>query len=596
MLEETLCDLFRMAVETHKRPNAFREYREDRWVDVSADTYAEDVAAVGEALVERGFEPGDRVALLAENRYFWAVADMASLARGGVVVPIYPTLTAAQVGEILEDSGAKWIFTSSGEQAEKVLEIGALLKDIGAIVVFDEFEAANPALVSMGDLMASGREKLAANGVPPLETIHPTKPEDLATIIYTSGTTGRPKGVMLSHSNIVSNVRAALDIFDITGQDACLSFLPLSHVFERMAGYYTMLYQGVSIAYARAIETVAEDALTIRPTILIGVPRFFEKFHARVMDAIEQAPPLRKKLFRWAESVGCEVAERQHADLPISRSLQFKRNLAGALVFRKLKARIGGRARFFVSGGAALRPDINLFFHGVGIPIFEGYGLTETSPVITANTQTHCRIGSVGKPIPGVEVKIAADGEILTRGPNVMSGYYNKDDETAAVFRSDWFCTGDIGHIDEDGYLFITDRKKDLFVTAAGKNVAPLPIEQALKRSRFVGEAMLIGDGRRFLSAIIVPDFIVLEATAKAEGITFENFAELVTHAAVKSLYDSEVAAVNDDLANYETIKKFVVLSEEWTIPDGALTPTLKVKRRIIEERHADLIDALYAE
>ncbi len=591
---ETLCDLFRTAVESRPRADAFREYRDGKWCDVSSESYASEVAAVGEGLVRLGLEPGDRVGLLSENRYHWAVADMAALTRGAVVVPVYPSIPSSQVEQILRDSEAKWVFASTAEQAEKVLGIGSLLKDIAAIVTFDDVEAVNPVLTSIRRLAAAGRETLAERGAAPLETVRPAGASDLATIIYTSGTTGLPKGVMLSHANIVSNVLTCLKVFDINERDTCLSFLPLSHIFERMAGYYVMLYQGVSIVYARTMETVGEDALAVRPTLMIGVPRFFEKFHARVMAAIDAAPPLRRRLFRWAERVGCEAAREELAGHAVPFSLRTQRNLAAALVFKKLKARIGGRPRFFISGGAALRPDINLFFHGVGIPIYEGYGLTETSPVIAVNTPADCRIGSVGKPVPGVEVKLAPDGEILVRGPNVMRGYYNRPEETGAAFQDDWFCTGDVGHLDADGFLFITDRKKDLIVTAAGKNVAPQSIEQSLKRSRYVSEVMLVGDGRKFISAIIVPDFASLEAAARSMGIAFETREELVANEAIRALIEDAVAAVNQGLARYEAVKKFVILAEEWTIPDGALTPTMKVKRRIIEERHADLIDALY--
>jgi long-chain acyl-CoA synthetase len=592
----TLCDVLREAVTKRPRPDAFREKRRGLWEDVSSGTFLDDVTAIGEGLVSLGLARGDRVAILSENRYHWAVADMAAVTRGAIVVPLYPTLPANQVAAILDDSGAKWVFVSTREQTDKILDVGAGLKNIGSIFTFDDVVSANPAILSYEELLRRGRGRFESMGKDALGAIRGVEPDDLATIIYTSGTTGEPKGVMLSHHNIVSNVLASLAVFPIDTRDRCLSFLPLSHVFERVAGYYVMFFAGASIAYAEDVKTVAEDSLSARPTIIIGVPRFFEKFHGRVLEAIQAAPPVRRGLFNWAKAVGLEVARRRSEDRRLTPGLALQRFLAAALVYRRLRERIGGRIRFFVSGGAPLSAEVNLFFHGVGLPIYEGYGLTETSPVISANAPGRNRIGSVGRPVPGVDLEIADDGEILVRGPNVSRGYFRKPDVTRASMKEGWFCTGDIGRVDDDGYLYITDRKKDLIVTAGGKNVAPAPIEERLKRSRYVSEAILLGDRRKFVCAVIAPDFEALEEHARTLGIGFHDRRDLVRSDAIRTLFEEEVAIANKGLANFETIKKFIIMPGGLSVEDGTLTPTMKVKRRMIEERLRDEIEAVYAE
>ncbi len=593
----TLGELFKHAISVVPRDDAFVEKREGRWVRISSRSFAEDVAGLGEGLAGLGLEPGDRIGILSANRYHWAVADMAAITRGALSVPVYPTLPANQVAAILRDSGAKWVFASDDEQVAKLLTTGPLLKDIGAIITFDRVEARSPQVRGIDEIITQGTQSLKARGVDALDTVVPSEPDDVATIIYTSGTTGEPKGVMLTHANLMANVRGALERFPITHTDLYLSFLPLSHVFERMAGYYTMYGAGCGIAYAEAVETVAADAAELRPTILLGVPRFFEKFYARIMEAIDAAPPIRQKLFRWAQGVGIEFAAAELEGREVSGPLRTKYRIASKLVFAKLKGRIGGKVRFFVSGSAPLRSDLITFFNAVGIPVYEGYGLTETSPVVSANCPGHVRLGSVGRAFPEVQIRIAEDGEILVKGPTTTPGYYNKPQETVDLYAGDgWLQTGDIGRLDEDGYLFITDRKKDLIKTSGGKFVAPQPIENKLRKSRYIADAMLVGDQRRFVSAIILPDFPALETFARERGIEASTHEALLESREVRSLFDVEVTRANEGLARFETIKRFILLPEELTIADGSLTPSMKMKRRVIEERYRARIDEVYAE
>jgi long-chain acyl-CoA synthetase len=421
------------------------------------------------------------------------------------------------------------------------------------------------------------------------------KPEDVASIIYTSGTTGLPKGVMLMHSNFVSNVQSVTTIIEFNEKDTVLSFLPLSHVLERMVTF-AYLYKGCSIGYAESIETVGENLLEIRPQIMVSVPRVFEKIYAKVMDNVLASSSLKRKIFFWAAQVGREYGKRKLLGQAISGSLQFKKNLAHKLVFSKIIEKTGGRVRFFVSGGAPLSKDIAEFFYAMGLIVLEGYGLTETSPVIAVNTLESPRFGSVGKIIPGVEVRIAEDGEILTKGPHVMKGYYKMGAETHEAVKDGWFHTGDIGHLDDAGYLAITDRKKDIIVTTGGKNVAPQPIENILKTNPYVSNAVVLGDKRKFISALIVPNFEKLEEYAKANNINYSDFSELIKNDTILNFMESEINRATPGLASYEKIKKVALLDRDFEIEKGEITPTLKVKRNIIEQKYRSIIDGIYQE
>ena len=551
-----------------------------------------------------GVEPGDRVAILAESRPEWLVADYASLTLGAVSVPIYPTLPAAQVRYILADSGARVVVASDEEQAAKVRSVWSELPGLAALVVMEPAQTAPPATepdreeLSLEAATERGHQRLMReDGLGRMfkEAATAISPDTLATIIYTSGTTGEPKGVMLSHGNIVNNIRAVDAVIHVEETDDALSFLPLSHAFERTA-VCLYLYKGVTISFAESLDTIARDMQQVKPTIMTGVPRVYEKLHARIIAAGNEAPPVRRALFRWALAVGSERARAVFAGRTLALSARVMLAAADRLVLSKIRARLGGRVRFLVSGSAPLHPSIAEFLFAVGIPVVEGYGLTETAPVLTINPATAPRLGTVGPAVPGVELEIAGDGEILARGPNLMSGYYRKQQATDEVIVDGWFHTGDIGTLDADGYLTITDRKKELIVTAGGKNIAPTPIEAELKRAPIVAEAVLIGDRRQFIAALLVPEFEALRARLASPDGGHDDAAQIVERPEVIRLFDDVVQSVNAALPRYEQIKQFALLPAEFSVATGELTPTLKVKRRVVAERWSTVIDGLYAE
>lgn len=571
--------------------------------ELSSREFFEQVRDLSLGLGALGVEAGDRVAILSESRPEWLLADYAALTRGAVTVPIYPTLPEAQVRYILADSGACAVVASDESQAAKVRAVWPELPDLRVLVVVDRApDAAPPAEpagreeLSLVDAAARGHRRLMDEeglGRMYKEAAAAIPADRLATIIYTSGTTGEPKGVMLSHGNIVSNVLAADSVISVTDDDEALSFLPLSHAFERMV-CCLYLYKGVTISFAESLDTIARDLQGVRPTTLTGVPRVYEKLHARIHDAVAQAPAVRRSLFHWALGVGgaASRAARAGRSAPLATRLQLAP--ADRLVLSKVRERLGGRVRFVVSGSAPLDVPVAEFLFAIGVPVVEGYGLTETAPVLTVNPLEAPRPGSVGVAVPGVEIRIAADGEILARGPNVMQGYYHKPEATAEVIVDGWFHTGDIGRLDDDGYLTITDRKKEIIVTAGGKNVAPTPIEAELKRSPLVAEAVLVGNRRPCIAALLVPDF---DALAQELGTPAGADAReaVAARSDVKERLEAVVAAVNADLPRHEQIKEFAALPAEFSIATGELTPTLKVKRRVVEERWGDAIEALYA-
>jgi long-chain acyl-CoA synthetase len=449
--------------------------------------------------------------------------------------------------------------------------------------------------MSLAELMDRGRSYAASRGDEFEALARAVKPGDLASIIYTSGTTGVPKGVMLTHANFIHNIKSLRSIVEFTDKDRILSFLPLSHVLERMC-MYAFLYTGATIAFAESIETVAENLIEARPTIMVSVPRLFDKIYVKVIDQVLAGPGLKKKIFFWALGVGKKHAAKRLRGEPIPGFLAFQHKLARKLVYSKIIEKTGGRIRFFVSGGAPLSKDIAEFFYTLGLTVIEGYGLTETSPVVACNTIEGVRFGTVGRPIPGVEVRIAPDGEILTRGPNLMKGYYKKEAETREVMEDGWLKTGDIGRLDEDGFLIITDRKKDIIVTAGGKNVAPQPIENLLKTNPYIANAVVVGGNRKFISALIVPNFEKLEAYARAGSIPFGSRAELVAKDEVRNFLLAEVGRTTPNLAPYERVKKIAVLDRDFEIEKEEITPTLKVRRSIVERKYKDIIDTLYAD
>ncbi|HHJ53511.1 MAG TPA: long-chain fatty acid--CoA ligase, partial [Caldithrix abyssi] len=522
--------------------------------------------------------------------------DYATLSLGAMLVPIYPSLLSDQIKYICDDSEAKVLIVADKIQMDKVDQVHEQLKTVQNFYVFDvPSEGLKDPWKSFESLMEDGQKFLADKPDYVQNEIAKVEPQDWATIIYTSGTTGEPKGAVLTHSNFLSNVEDALSVIDITSEDVFLSFLPLSHVFERMAGHYLSNYPGATVAYAESIDTVPENMVEIKPTMMVSVPRLYEKMYARILEAVEAGPPLKRKIFYWALKVGSEYIDRVSKKQPIPGGLQFKRNLAYKLVFSKLAERVGGRLRLFVSGGAPLNKEIAEFFGAAGLLILEGYGLTETSPVITVNLPDHFKFGTVGPPLPSVEVKIAEDGEILTRGPHVMVGYYKKEAETReAIDEEGWFHTGDIGIIDEDGFLKITDRKKNIIVTSGGKNVAPQPIENRLIQSPYIEQAVVIGDKRKFCSAVVVGTEDQIIKWAKENNIAFTDYQDLIRKPEVKQLLREEIDNLTKDLARYETIKDFFIAPQPFTIETGDLTPSLKVKRRVVEEKYKKEIDAMY--
>jgi long-chain acyl-CoA synthetase len=592
----TLNELYFGALERFEsQPVAMRAKRDGRWTELSHREVADRVQNLSLGLLELGIRPGDRVAILSENRPEWAIADYACLTARCTDVPIYPTLPAKQVEYCLCDSGAVAVLVSTRQQLEKINSLRQRVPALKHVIAFEP-DTTGSGVMSLEQVCGLGQAARSRRSGWKSEALQ-AGPSDLATLIYTSGTTGEMKGVMLTHGNIAFDVTTCCELFTFRETDECLSFLPLSHIFERMFGHYCMFHAGVLINYAENVDTVAADMERWRPTLMASVPRLYEKIYGRVLERVRGEPVVKQRLFAWARRVGEAAVQYRLAGRPLPAKLAAQHWLADRLVFGKLRARTGGRLRFFISGGAPLSADIARFFHAAGMPILEGYGLTETSPVIAVNTFEHLRLGTVGLPIPGVEVKIAEDGEILTRGPNVMVGYYCKPEATSEALSGDgWFHTGDIGQLDADGYLSITDRKKDLIVTAGGKNIAPQPIEALAKTSKFVSNAVMLGDRRRFPIMLVVPNFQSLTSWAKEQGIPTEDVEALLQRPEVQSKLDREVRTTLRDLARFEVPKKLVLLPREFSIEAGELTPTLKIKRRVVEQRHRLAIEALYAE
>jgi len=590
---ETLSQLFQNTCRAYRKDNLLASKREGRYVPTSTAEFEERVRNVSAGLVELGLRPGHKVVIFSENRPEWIMTDFAVLCAGGVSVPIYTSLMPEQVKYIVNDSDATIVVCSNRELWLKIEAVRRELPAVRHFIMIDE--EAPKGVMTLGEV--SGRGKVSAAASPGAfdAAAGAIRPDDLASIIYTSGTTGTPKGVMLSHGNFVSNSKALDAVTDFAHTDTILSFLPLSHVLERMTTF-SFLYKGASIAYAESVDTVAENLTEVRPTIMISVPRLFDKIYAKVMDNVLTQSPLKRKIFFWALGVGKEYGGKKLRKEPISRTLEAQRGLAAKLVFSKIVEKTGGRVKFFVSGGAPLSKDVAEFFYALGITILEGYGLTETSPVLTCNTFPRLRFGTVGQPVPGVDIRIAPDGEILARGPNVMKGYYKKEAETREVMVEGWFHTGDIGYTDPDGFLVITDRKKDLIITAGGKNVAPQPIENLIKSNPFVLNAVVVGGSRKFISALIVPNFEKLEAYARENGIPFRDRAELCRRDEVRDFVLAEVNRSTPDLASYERVKKITLLDRDFELESGEVTPTLKVRRNFIEIKYKPVIDLLYKE
>ena len=593
----TLTELLFDAAERYAHHAAAFRYKADgAWHDLTHTEAAARVHALSLGLRELGLGVGEKVAILAETRLEWALTDYACLCVRVTDVPIYPTLPANQVEYILQDAGVAAVFCSTATQVDKIRAVRGAVPSLRHVIVFDRAPGApGDGVLTLAEVEARGRA--AAAKYPRFkEEALAVRPDELATLIYTSGTTGQPKGVMLTHDNICSNVRGAVETIRVSDDDSCLALLPLSHILERMVDYY-FLHVGVTINYAESVDAFAQNLQEVRPTVVAAVPRVYEKVYARVLENAMTGSAVKRRIFQWAKRVGERWAAHRLAGVAVPLGLKVTRALADRLVFSKLRARTGGRIKLFVSGGAPLSAEIGRFFYSAGLPVIEGYGLTETSPVLTLNPLARPKFGSVGKAIPGVQIRIAADGEILAKGANIMQGYYNKPAETReAIDAEGWFHTGDIGELDADGYLKITDRKKDLLKTAGGKYVAPQPIENTVRLNKFVASAVVLGDQRKFPIILVVPNLEQLDRWAKERNLAYTSPAELIRLPDVKAKMEREVMGGLRDLAKFEMPKKVVLIARDFTIESGELTPSLKVKRRQVEKNYKDLIDRVYAE
>ena len=590
----TLSKLFLESCRAYPNPARMMTKAADVWTKIPTEAIETSVRRLALGLQALGLKHGDRMAILSENRPEWVMTDFAALCMGAVTVPIYTSLLPDQVRYILGDAGAKIVVCSDLEMWRKVEVVRGELPALERVVVIDGDPPAGTQAWS--DVIEMGRRVEAEDPGRFEKAAGAVAPGDLASIIYTSGTTGVPKGVMLSHFNFVSNVHSLTQVIDFGKDDTALSFLPLSHVFER-TGTFFLFHVGASIAYAESIEAVAANLLEVRPTIIVSVPRLFEKIYSRIMDQIMAGSRLKRAIFVWALATGKKYTARTIAGKRVPGHLAFKRGLARKLVFSKITARTGGRIRYAICGGAPISKDIVEFFHAIGLVVLPGYGLTETSPVLTANTPPdRIRFGTVGKVLPAIEIRIAEDGEILARGPNVMMGYYKNEADSREVLKDGWLHTGDIGRFDEDGFLIITDRKKDLIITSGGKNIAPQPIESLIQASPFIANAVVVGSSRRFISALIVPDFEKIEGWARTKGLEFRDRADLSRRPEVAAFLLDEVNRMTPGLASYERVKKIAVIDRDFEVDLGEVTPTLKVRRNIVEKKYAGVIEALYKE
>jgi len=591
----TLVEIYQAVLRNHPKPDTLNYKRNDQWCSISAAEMIKRSRRIALGLYALGVRKDDRVGIISESCVEWVLADQGCIFAGAVTVPVYPTLTPPQVKYILNDCAPKVLLVS---HQEKLAEIEAVLREcpsISQIVLFDDQGASRPGSLSLADLELRGEELDRQQPGLADELARSAHPDDLVTIIYTSGTTGEPKGVMLTNENMVSNLIDSSNHLEFGDNDSALSVLPLSHIFERQA-MNMYLHHGMS-AYFGSLDTLGEHLREVHPTVLVGVPRIYEKILARVLDKAAAKGKLNAALVNWSIGIGQRWAElvSEHQRVPFWLSARHK--FADLILFEKLRKAMGGRIRILVSGSAALPNDVALAFLGAGLPIVQGYGLTETSPVITAAQLNDNRIGTAGKPIRNVEVRIASDGEIESRGPNVMRGYWNKPEDTRAVFTEDgWFKTGDIGSLDAEGHLSITDRKKELLKTSGGKYIAPQPIEQLIKSSRFVNQAVVIGDGRKFPAALIVPDWEQLESYAKLKELNLHTHRELCQSPRIVDLFERQIAERTSSLAQFEKIKRIALLEDELTAEADELTPTLKVKRRVINKKYKDVIDRIYAE
>ena len=590
---DTVGAMLKSRVEKYGDRVMMKKKVEGAWEEFSWNEFYDNVHNLGLAMISMGIQPGDRIAIFSANSPEWQMTDMTAVSIGAVDVPLYATITPKQAEYIIKDSGSRIVFVGTEDHLNRVLQVKGNLPDLMKIVTLDNTASDNPYVLTFDQVLKMGEDYSDKGEFD--RRLDAVKIDDLCSIVYTSGTTGPPKGVMTTHKNYMSNVSTVSTLIDISDTHDVLSFLPLSHSLERMSGYYGAVYNGCTISHAGSMDTLVDDIGEIKPHWMVSVPRLYEKVNAGVLANIESESPLKQKVFHWAVGVGRQVSQLQVAHKSIPAGLKFKHMIANKLVFSKIYEKMGGRLIFFVSGGAPLAKEIAEFFHAMGILILAGYGLTETSPVLTCNTPDSVRFGSVGKVIPEVEIKIAEDGEILAKGPNIMLGYWNKPTETAEALAGGWFHTGDIGEFDADGYLYITDRKKDLIVTAGGKNIAPQNIENQLKLDKYIEQVCVIGDKRKYLSALIVPNFEELEAWANKEGISYPDRMALVMNDRVNLFIRERIDEQLKEFDRHEGITKFTLLPQEMTEAGGFLTPTLKVKRKEVSRAFADDINKMYS-
>ena len=595
--EKSIAGIFHNRAEKYQYEPCVRYKKEGRYTDISWKEMQRMVTNLGLGLISLGVEKDDIVTIFSENCWQWLVADLASLSIGAADAPIYATNSGEEAAYIINDSGSRFLFVSDQDHLNRVLGVKSTLKGLKKIITFDPISAGDKDIISLDEVIKLGEEYKDKKSFD--ERLLSIEPEALATLIYTSGTTGPPKGVMLTHANLTANILQCYASHPIIGhQDVALTLLPWSHSLGRTVSVYLMLHIGAVLSLAESFGTVMENMTEIRPTLMVSVPRLFEKIHAGIFSKVEKASPTKKKLFFWAVDVAMRAVDYrvQRKSMPWSLKIQY--DLAESLIYSKLRHALGmDRIRIFINGGGALAVDIDRFFNGIGVNLHNGYGLTETSPVTNVNTFEVFEFGSVGPALPDTSVKIAEDGEILIKGPQVMKGYFNKPDDTKATFTADgWFMTGDIGRLDERGCLYITDRKKDIIITAGGKNVAPQNIENTLVTDPFIEQAIVIGEGRKYLSALIIPNFSELISYAKNQGIPFDDKADLIRKPEIVSFFDEKIKTLMKDYARVEQIRKFTLLPREFSIESGELTPTLKMKRKIINQNFAGEIEAMYKE
>ncbi len=592
-MSENLVSIFFNQVEKQGDRIALKRKREGQYVDITWREYGQSVQALAFSLSNMGIRKGDRVAIFSYNSPEWAYIDLATITIRAIVVPIYFKSIAPQVEFILNDSGAKVIMVGDAEQLGIVLSVKKNLPELRYIIVPDGIDSTSDEMaISFSEAMGRVAQDSIKEKTAPL--IKEIEKDDVATIVYTSGTTGEPKGVMLTHRNMISNVRSDREIARLGPDDVGLSFLPTSHVLDKVAVHYMNILAGGTLGYAESMDTILTDVQLIKPTAMCGVPRMFEKIYAAIFDNINAGPSLNKKIFSWATDAGKRIISVRQSKKSPSPLLKLKYALADKLIFKKIRALFGGRLRLFASGGSHLREDIDIFFRALGIPILHGFGLTEATCTVTLNSFDDFKYETLGRPLPGVEVSIADDGEILVKGDLVMKGYYRRPEETVEVLRNGWLHTGDLGYLTEEGYLVMTDRKKELIKTSGSKYISPQRIETMMKINRYVEQAVVIAEGKKFPSILIVPSFEELKKFCSERELEYRGPREAIDIAQIRDLFQDIVDRVNKNLDGFEQIKRFGLLPEELTVESGELTHTLKVKRRVIEEKYRDIIDKMY--